>query len=417
MNEQKIESLCALYGTPLYVFDVPALHARVAQLRRSLPDHVSLCYAVKANPFLIRELCGQVERFEICSPGEAAVCHRLGVPAETQVISGVYKTATDISRMLQHPNGPRLFTVESERQFVLLGRLSARHRVTIQVLLRVGAGSQFGMDEAEIVQLLRRRTDYPYLDIIGLQYFSGTQKASVKRLKRELESLDAFARSLRDEMGFTVRELEFGPGFPVPYFTPDAFDEQAFFADFSALLNGLRCGAHVTLELGRSIAASCGTYLTRVVDIKRSRGQNYAILDGGMHHLAYYGQQLGMHTPPCRPYPSRRGKAQPWNLCGALCTVNDILAKQLPVAGLKCGDLFAFENAGAYCMTEGLSLFLSRALPPVVLLQQGGATQLVREALPTDTLNTPCYERTIYYGKTACYSGVAPARRGLRHLP
>ena len=94
MTEQKIESLCALYGTPLYVFDVPALHARVAQLRRNLPGHVSLCYAVKANPFLVRELCGQVERFEICSPGEAAVCHRLGVPAEAQVISGVYKTST-----------------------------------------------------------------------------------------------------------------------------------------------------------------------------------------------------------------------------------------------------------------------------------------------------------------------------------
>src|SRR5699024_8699171 len=112
-------------------------------------------------------------------------------------------------------------------------------------------------DETEIVQLLRRRTDYPYLDIIGLQYFSGTQKVSLKRLKRELESLDAFARSLRDELGFTVRELEFGPGFPVPYFAPGEFDEYAFLEGFSELLDGLRCGAHVTLELGRSIAASC----------------------------------------------------------------------------------------------------------------------------------------------------------------
>lgn len=417
MTEQKIESLCALYGTPLYVFDVPVLHARVAQLRRNLPVGVDLCYAVKANPFLVHELRGQVERFEICSPGEAAICRRLGVPAEEQVISGVYKTSAEISRMLLHKTGPRLFTVESSRQFTLLSRLAARHQTPIRVLLRVSAGSQFGMDEEEIVQLLRRRTDHPYLEIRGLQYFSGTQKVSLRRLQRELNALDAFACSLESELGFVVKELEFGPGFPVPYFAPGGFDEAAFLAGFSELLENLRCGAHITLEIGRSIAASCGTYMTRVVDVKRSRRQNYAILDGGIHHLTYYGQMMGMQAPPHQLFPARTGQPQPWNLCGALCTVNDILVKQLPVPNLKCGDLFAFENAGAYCMTEGISLFLSRALPPIVLLLPGGATALVREATPTDTFNTPCYERTIYYGKTACYSGGTSARRGLCHLP
>lgn len=42
---------------------------RVAFLKSHLPEEVSLCYAVKANTFIIKELCGQVERFEVCSPG------------------------------------------------------------------------------------------------------------------------------------------------------------------------------------------------------------------------------------------------------------------------------------------------------------------------------------------------------------
>lgn len=28
-----------------------------------------------------------------------------------------------------------------------------------------------------------------------------------------------------------------------------------------------------------------------------------------------------------------------WNICGSLCTVNDILAKQLPLSGLEQGSI------------------------------------------------------------------------------
>lgn len=417
MTELQLETLTAQYGSPLYVFDVQTLRQRVAFLRRSLPSGVGLCYAIKANPFLLHELRGQVERFEVCSPGEAAICRRLHIPAGEQVISGVYKTPADIERMIAQKNGPRLFTVESVRQFALLSRLAAHYRVTIHVLLRLTSGSQFGLEEQEIIQIIRSRADHPFVLIRGLQYFSGTQKASLKRLQRELDTLDDFACALAEKLGFIVHELEFGPGFPVQYFSPESFDEAEFLSGFSAMLMGLRCKAHVTLELGRSIAASCGTYLTRVVDVKHNNGQNYAILDGGIHHLVYYGQRMAMQLPPYRLYPPRLGEAQPWNLCGSLCTVNDILVKQMPVPDLKCGDVFAFLNTGAYCMTEGISLFLSRALPRIVLLMPDGRSLLVRDALPTDEINSPSYERTDYYGTTACNSGGTSARRGLRHLP
>lgn len=417
MTEQQLEQLIAQYGSPLYVFDIAALRRRVAYLRRSLPAGVGLCYAVKANPFVTRELCGLVERFEICSPGEAAICHRLRVPAERQVISGVYKTPAEIERLLAHPNGPRLFTVESMRQFALLCRLSAQYGTTVHVLLRLTNGSQFGLEQEEILSILRSRREHPHICFRGLQYFSGTQKTSLKRLQRELDELDGFACRIEGQLGFTVPELEFGPGLPVEYFAPARLEEAALLAGFAAMLKKLRCKAHITLELGRSIAACCGTYLTRVVDVKRNRGQNYAILDGGMHHLVYYGQHMAMQLPPYRLFPPRPGEPEPWNLCGALCTVNDILIKQLPVPHLKCGDVFAFERAGAYCMTEGISLFLSRALPRIVLLLPDGRVRLVRDALPTDPLNSPVYERNDRYGTTAGYPRAAAARRGLRHLP
>lgn len=416
MTDEQIHTLATQYGTPLYVFDINVLRRRIAYLRNSLPG-VRLCFAVKANPFLLQELRGFADRFEVCSPGEAEICNRAHIPAAQQVISGVYKTPSVMEKMIAQGNGPRLFTVESVRQFRLLSGLAEQYRKPINVLLRLTSGNQFGMEEQEIVQLVQEREEYPLVCIRGIQFFSGTQKTSLKRLRRELEAVDTFVCALQETCGFTVQELEFGPGFPVNYFQGQAFDEDAFLAGFSGLLAGLRCGARVTLELGRSIAASCGSYLTRVVDVKQNRGQNYAIVDGGMHQMVYYGQSMAMQHPQCRIYPPRSGDAENWNLCGSLCTVNDILVKQLPVAGLKCGDVFAFGNTGAYCMTEGISLFLSRALPRIVLLRAEGAPLLVREALPTDRINTSHYERMNHHGKADYNFAEHASRRGFYLVP
>ena len=416
MTDEQIHTLTTQYGTPLYVFDINVLRRRIAYLRNSLPG-VRLCFAVKANPFLLQELRGFADRFEVCSPGEAEICNRAHIPAAQQVISGVYKTPSVMEKMIAQGNGPRLFTVESVRQFRLLSGLAEQYRKPINVLLRLTSGNQFGMEEQEIVQLVQEREEYPLVCIRGIQFFYGTQKTSLKRLRRELEAVDTFVCALQETCGFTVQELEFGPGFPVNYFQGQAFDEDAFLAGFSGLLAGLRCGARVTLELGRSIAASCGSYLTRVVDVKQNRGQNYAIVDGGMHQMVYYGQSMAMQHPQCRIYPPRSGDAENWNLCGSLCTVNDILVKQLPVAGLKCGDVFAFGNTGAYCMTEGISLFLSRALPRIVLLRAEGAPLLVREALPTDRINTSHYERMNHHGKADYNFAEHASRRGFYLVP
>ena len=76
--------------------------------------------------------------------------------------------------------------------------------------------------------------------------------------------------------------------------------------------------------------------------------------------------------------------------------MNDVMTKQSPLPDLALGDVLAFENAGAYCMTEGISLFLSRDIPAVYLLLENGTAVQVRKAFDTATLNQP------NYGKDVC---------------
>ncbi len=54
MEQQELEAVLAQYQTPAYVFDLDALAARAKRISERLGQAgIGLCYAMKANPFLI----------------------------------------------------------------------------------------------------------------------------------------------------------------------------------------------------------------------------------------------------------------------------------------------------------------------------------------------------------------------------
>ena len=64
--------------------------------------------------------------------------------------------------------------------------------------------------------------------------------------------------------------------------------------------------------------------------------------------------------------------------------------KNINENNLKINDTFIFKNVGAYSSTEGISLFLSRDLPKVIL-KKGDKLKVVRESLKTSEINFPKY--------------------------
>lgn len=388
MTDNKLKELLKTEKTPLYVFDMKELRRRVNFLKESLPDRIELCYAVKANTFILKSLEGVVDLFEICSPGEYRICEKAGLAHKKYVISGVNKEEGFIESIVGSESRIGYFTAESVNQFNLLRKSAEKAGRKITVLLRLTGGNQFGIDKEEVSALIEKYKEDTWSEIAGIQYFTGTQKTSLKKLRREIEYLDQFIEELYEKYGFCVKKLEYGPGFPVSYFEGEEFDETAFLEEFSKMLEGMRYSGQITLELGRSIAASCGTYLTGVVDTKRNNGELYAIVDGGMHQIVYYGQSMAMKHPKIRLLTdSAEKEEQSWNICGSLCTANDFLVKRFPLPKLKPGDTLAFENTGAYCVTEGISLFLSRELPSVVLSDGEGNFTTVRKQIQTEIFN------------------------------
>lgn len=388
-DESWLEGWKDSVATPAYVFNLDELKDRLEMIRRCLGNRIRLCYAMKANPFLVAPIQKLVDAYEVCSPGEFRICERHQIPMEQLVLSGVYKEEQEICRAVERNGEKGTFTIESQQQLELLENVAAGAKKNIRALIRISSGNQFGMDETAIGKVLEHREQYPHVNLFGFQYYSGTQKKKLKKMEQELEYLDQMMEKMEARYGYRAEELEYGPGFYVPYFqTEEEVDDEMLLETFGKLLKQLRFQGTVTLEVGRYLVAYCGYYLTRMVDQKINRGQRYGIVDGGIHHLSYFGQMMAMKIPHfLHLSQEEEGEMELWNICGSLCTVNDVLVKNLPLSNAKIGDLLVFERVGAYSVTEGISLFLSRDLPQIFLYSKACGMQLIRDRKRTNEWN------------------------------
>lgn len=120
------------YKTPAYIFDIEELTQRMQSIREIAGEDIGLCFAMKANPFLVHYIKPFVDRLEVCSPGEFAICERENLNMQSIVLSGVYKNSNDIEYTMQLQNSIGRYTVESMQQWELLAECSKKMKKKYQ---------------------------------------------------------------------------------------------------------------------------------------------------------------------------------------------------------------------------------------------------------------------------------------------
>ena len=388
MNKELIKECILKYGSPSYIFDLDALKERVLNIKKILGKDINICYAMKANPFIIEEMKDYIDRYEVCSPGEYEICQRHSVKKDVIIVSGVNKTYESMERIMSLCNGDGIFTIESAEHYDILSKVCKEKNIHIRVVIRLTSGNQFGIDKDMFKNILLQLKDNEYLDFAGIHYYSGTQK-KLKKVIKEVAMLEEFAKELQDEYGVATDILEYGPGLLFNYFegeeTP-SFEEQL--SELKDILKNIKSFKHITLEMGRFIASECGYYCTEVVDRKCNNGSEYAIVDGGIHQINYYGQTLGMKKPFMDVITCNDSyELQKINICGSLCTVNDVILRDVSLPQLDKGDILIFKNCGAYSITEGMALFLSRELPAGIFYNKDTGFVRVRDRIGTHLIN------------------------------
>ena len=165
-------------------------------------------------------------------------------------------------------------------------------------------------------------------------------------------------------------------------------DEAVELDELADLLDKIVNFRHITIVMGRYIATCCGYYITSVMDVKHTDGVNYAIVDGGIHQLNYYGQSMGMKKPHMKLVSENNSEPKPWIICGSLCTVNDVILRGIEFTDISKGDFFVFESCGAYSVTECMALFLSRELPQIVFYSDNSGLTVARKPMGTYVINS-----------------------------
>jgi diaminopimelate decarboxylase len=397
--------LAARHGTPFYLYDMDQALAHARRLRSLLPEAVELFYAVKANANrrVLEAFQGEVDGLDISSGGEITLAQKAGWTAQVMSFAGPGKSEEEIERAIRE--GVRLLSIESPTELRRAAAIAERLGRTVDVTLRVnpletpkefpmkmgGLPSQFGIPEEQIDEVVAEARAMPRIHLSGFHVFSGTNCLEAPAIARNTAGTLAIAARLAEKHDLRPEVVNLGGGFGIPYFAgqPELPVEDAARAFADAVVSFRKgqarfAGTRFLLELGRYLVGDYGVYVTRVIDVKDTRGKRFVILDGGMHHCfpatGNFGQLIKKNYPianlsrPDAPVGTQE-------LVGPLCTPIDSMARALELPRLEIGDLVAFLKTGAYSFAASPLLFLSHDTPPE-LVRVGGTTELARERKP-----------------------------------
>lgn len=433
MNSQqsKVENLSALLGhvdgsefvfgsipmsellqetsTPVFAYNGDVAANQVKRVLNALGSETNLVFSIKSNPSLglCQVIAGQGIGCEVASIGELILAQKAGFPSDETLFIGPGKTDDELEMAIEL-NIEAIIAEsigEIERIGAIATRLGKRVRVGVRVNIlaqvkgygmRMGGGAQqFGVDEEKLPELVEKFKDDPFVNLVGLHVYAGSQQFDIEALMTHCNNVVDLGLRMADLLGRPLEMIDLGGGFGVPYFEKDVeFDLDAFSVEFQSIVDRCRTDsrlatARVVIELGRYLAAECGLYITRVIDVKTSRDKTFIVTDGGMnHHVAATGNFGQVFR---KPYPitvlNRMDESPDHevSVVGPNCTPLDIFAQSVELAEIKVGDLIGVFYSGAYGYSASSLGFLSHPTPAEVMVM-GGKLQMLRAPGRVDTV-------------------------------
>jgi diaminopimelate decarboxylase len=388
--------VAAAGGTPLFVYDLAMIRARIDLFRSHFPG-ISLHYAIKANTYqpLLKGVSGLVDGLDVASAGEMEKALAAGTDPSEISFAGPGKTDAELEAAIDAGITLNLESEgEGERALAIARRRGRTARLAVRVNpdfeirgsgMRMGGGAKpFGID-AERVPALVRHIVESGADWRGFHIFAGSQALGADALIEAQAATVALAAELAEAAGLAPPLVNLGGGFGIPYFGGErALDVAAVGAALAEALKdrpGILAESGFAIELGRWLVGEAGVYLTRIVDRKISHGKTFLVVDGGMHHQLAASGNFGQVVR--RNYPvavatrfggagSAEGEMEEASIVGCLCTPLDRLGDDVMLPRAEVGDLVAVFLAGAYGLSASPQAFLGHGPALEMLVDTGG---------------------------------------------
>ena len=374
--------------TPFYAYDRQLITNRVALLRKYLPPEVQIRYSMKANPMpaVVQHLAAIVDGIDVASAGELRVALDTPILPSQISFAGPGKKDNELSCAIA--SGITL-NMESEQEMERIAILGQHLGICPKVAIRVnpdfelkssgmrmsGGAKQFGVDAERIPSMLARMRILK-LNFEGFHIFCGSQNLNATAIQEAQEKTIQLGLSLAKQASCSIRLLNIGGGFGVPYFPGDKeLDLKSICKNLHRLIDETKKHApntRIEIELGRYIVAESGIYVCRVLERKISRKRVFLITDGGLHHhlaaSGNFGQVIRKNYPVVVGNKVVGHERESVTVVGPLCTPLDLLADEVEMAKADVGDLIVIFQSGAYGLTASPTRFLNHPEPVEVLV-------------------------------------------------
>lgn len=388
-----LTALIEQFGTPLYVYDSQSILNHLAELNTHFTAF-SPFFSVKANNSLaIAQLIAHSGLgAELASGGEINLAKQAGFTYDRMTFAGPGKTDAELTAAIEH--GIKAINAESVNEIKRINAIAEKLGKQANVCIRVnlnsgtkespeimtGLASKFGIDEDEVFTVVDP-TAYPHVDFLGYHVYTASQILSIDEIAGNFTLCLGFAERWLAH-GWPLRLISFGGGFGIPY---NAGDTPLDMPQLAAALETVKQASplnsreevEIVLELGRYIVGHCGMFITKVLDVKESKGEHFIITDGGIN--AFHRPKLmNLNHPSFVMEKIGQDCTINASINGPLCTPIDRIAVPDDLPAVDVGDHIFFMNAGAYGYSLSLLFFLSQQTPAEVLVHAGKA-HLVRE--------------------------------------
>ena len=396
--------LAVRFGTPIVVFDRATFEARARLYSGALAaDHIH--YAGKS--FCCVAICQLVDELglslDVCTGGELATALAAGFPTERITFHGNNKSEMELRTA--NEVGVGRIVVDSFDEIDRLAACGVETKLMIRVTPGVEAhtheyvqtgqeDSKFGftLHDGVALEAIKRTSEVPGCEFVGLHAHIGSQIFELAAFDLAIDRLAGLAGEAKRAHGAEIRELNVGGGLGIAHtrdeMTPDPGEAVARMraaVEKSFTREGLSV-PDLFVEPGRSIVGPAAVTLYRVGTVKRIPGvRTYVSMDGGMSdniRPALYGARYEAFLANRMDAP----EGPHVTVAGKHCESGDILIRDVHLPDdIAVGDLLCVPATGAY--TYAMASNYNRvAKPPVVMVQDGGATVIVERESEGDLL-------------------------------
>lgn len=402
MNGSAIQKLAQQYDS-FYLYDESQILAQVKGLKEHFPN-IFFLYSIKCNPHVkvIRSVFSQGFGADAASAGEVQKALDAGLSEGNIYYSAPGKSEKDIEDTIKSS----ILIADSVSEVNKIQLIAEKMKIKVDIGIRInpkfsfygstGLSSKFGIDEEQAMVLLRDN-EFPNIKITGIHVHLRSQERNADVLAAYYENIFRLVKRIQDVNAAPLTFVNMGSGMGIPY----AADDQPL--DMDQLSKSVNQAAErfrktfpkikIIIETGRYIVGNAGVYVTKVADRKVSYGKTYVLLKNTLNGFIrpslacliadYASEQSPQGSEPLFTSTdafqfialNKNAPLERIDLVGNLCTAADVIAKDIMMPHLECGDSIVITNAGAYAAVLSPMQFSTQPQPAELFLNLKGEVE------------------------------------------